>query len=352
MKRFLKIVLFTFIGIFLLLIFIAKTPFSFTSKTSNADFSHIQNKNLKGNEKVVDIAMLGAHDALSFNIKASSKIDPNDKDMETYSNGFVKFMLDGIIMRNAKAQKSSASELLKAGVRYFDIRLTYCDGVWYTMHGMISLPFSESLKQILSFLSETKELLILDFQHVFVGNTDLDNLINLLQDTKINAKNIFHYAHYNSLTEPINSLTYSSATSGGSGVILIFGPAMNNKYIYQRETNLRSLWHNQPKSDNIIKAIKNEMSLILDDFSSYESILRVNQAQQTPWILSDIFGTIFGWSLLDKANIHNPKILTSINMEQMFKALPILMVDYANCANKSFNTNIIKIINIYNSKLI
>jgi hypothetical protein len=351
MKKLRRFLIYFFAILIGSILLIGKSAFSFVGKPQSHNYSNIIFENVSKDARIIDVAILGAHDAFTSSINGKSLIDPNDSSMNLYANPIIKFMLNGVISRNSKAQHSDTKTLLEHGVRYFDIRLTYVNNTWYTNHGMISTEFKDCLIEILTFLDTTKEFLILDFQHIFIGSGSLNDLIVLLEETTVAGKNIFDYTRYDSSVTPIGDLTYQDVCALSSGVVMVFGSSITHTKIYDRNTCVRSNWHNKSSHQEMITCITNEHEYLTDNFDEYKDIIRINQAQQTPQLLSDIFGTITSWSLLDKANSHNAKLLTDLNLEELFVSMPILMLDYADSKKGNFNQEIIKIINKYNQTL-
>lgn len=140
------------IGVVVLLLNILYNPISL-NKVSNVDYSTVlKEANISDDVKVIDIALLGAHDAFSDKINLTSTPDPGEDGI--VAKKIVNAAFKGGLVRLSKAQKSNASQLLKKGVRYFDVRISYTEDGWYTKHALLSAPLRNYLEDIYRFLSE------------------------------------------------------------------------------------------------------------------------------------------------------------------------------------------------------
>jgi hypothetical protein len=155
-----------FLSILIAFILIINIPImSFGLTFSEEDYSQWMSETVNNEELVVNIAMIGAHDAFSNEIGMFSTVDPYESN--TIFRGVPGSLLKGYLVKQAKTQSGDVSQLLTGGVRYLDIRLSYLDDIWYTKHNYISGEFESIALNIISFLESNQgEFLILDFQHI------------------------------------------------------------------------------------------------------------------------------------------------------------------------------------------
>ncbi len=338
----------------LLIIMILVYPFSMTfSKPKAGNFNHIIKEGLENNQDtlVTKIAMLGAHDAFSNKISLTSKVDPAEDSI--VSTPVINKVIKGMIVREAKSQKSGSEQLLNSGVRYFDIRLSYMDNTWYTKHSLISDKLSTYLIPMIKFLSDNPgELVILDIQHCYYGNTDYNGLIEDLKNIKYEGKNIFDFLNYIPLITPLELLTYRLATLNGSksGIVMLVKNE-TTAYTYNYEKSIRSNWHNKITDDEMFKGIEEENDYLKKHKLENIGKFKVNQAQKTGQINSQILSTIIGWSLLDLANNFNEKLINHENFDDWLNQMPIVMVDYADSTKGNFNKLINQKLLKYNQNL-
>jgi hypothetical protein len=332
------------------LVLFAKGGFSLTFGASEADYSDVLSQGVSdGSSRIVDIAMLGAHDAFSHAITTSSPVDPGEAEDSLLRNETLGKFFDGVFVRLSKAQKSGAASLLEAGVRYFDVRVSYYQDNWYTKHGLISDKLALYLDEIIEFLTDNPgEFVIFDMQHIYFDETvDYGDLFDFLGSHQVAGTSLLDFIHYDPLALELGDLSYDIVTDNGTKaglVILAKTPAsLALPFHYERGNgdtavvNIRSLWHNTANTETLLTGIREEAAY-LDTTVIFEDILRVNQAQKTG-VLSDgeLWDTIFGWSLLDMAAKSNSVLIGESDFEDWLEVMPIFMVDFANSKKGDFN---------------
>lgn len=336
-------------------------PFSFANAKGSDDYSHVMCDNITNKDaKVTSIAMLGAHDAFSNGINKSSL--PNTNESGIYTNNIVNTLAKGLVVRMSKAQVASASEMLKAGVRYFDVRCTKIDNKYYACHGYLSYELDYYIKDIVDFLGENDgEFIIFDLQHFYTStatNYDISNqeyidLLNYLNQYK-NAKGLsfLDYIHYDSSVDALSNLTYQKVVSTNAGIIMLAKVSkLTDTYpltcIYKRDgdalkdggeyESVRSFWHNTNDTNELINGIDEEYDLVKE--KKYSGIFIINQAQETGFFTNlKIIRSLFSWSIIDMANFSNKALVS--DEERFVKwldAMPIVMVDYCTSKKGDFN---------------
>lgn len=335
MKRLVKtlrrIILFTFLTLFMLLSIVNAPWFFVSSKTSTIDYSSWMKDNLQVDQKIIDIAMLGAHDAFSHEIGIFSSVDINSAD--GIMQGFIGNIIKGFSVRQSKTQVVSAKELLKSGVRYFDIRLSFNEDkeTYYTVHNYFSSPLTEVLFEIEEFLIENPgEFLILDIQHVY--GVDYDNLHDFNEVYGyFQEANIFDYAYLNNIKE-LKEISYSDITDNGSkaGVIILSKFQHNKTEIWDYSSNIRSAWANSDNYSEIVSFLETEREFLINNQVYFDGF-RVMQAVATMQMsVSGIFGSFQTWSLLGRAREFNQYLLNYENFDLLVEAMPIIMIDYSS----------------------
>ena len=346
------------------IVLLGKGGFSFTFSVSKNDFNNVMREGVSdGTTRIVDIAMLGAHDAFSHKITTNSPVDPAEPSDSLLRQQTLAKVADGAFVRLAKAQKSDASTLLKAGVRYLDVRLSWYENEWYTKHGLISDKFSLYLGQTIKFLTDNPgEFVIFDMQHVYFDETvSYTDLFDYLNTYEVADKALTDFINYDPLAMQLRDLTYDIVTDSGTkgGVIILAKTAasVSLPFHYNRGNgdtqviNIRSLWHNTSDTDTLLSGIRSEYDY-LSNTVIYEDIFRVNQAQKTGALSgSDIWDTLLGWSLLDMANNSNTLLTTQEDFNAWFSKMPILMVDFSDSPKGNFNQVVNETIINYNQAL-
>lgn len=321
--------------------------------------SSVPNISVK-NPKINEIAMLGSHDAFSDKISTASDPDPGNKGI--MSSKFFSALTKGISTRFAKTQELDAKGQLSLGVRYFDIRASIIGGEWWTKHGLLSGKLDEYILQILEFAEEHNgEVIILDFQHVYLAEFTPHELFRHLSSVKRNGKNIYDYIAYKAENYPIGELRYNDVCAGGkTGLVLLFNcedydytfadiESEYKCYYYDRESDVRSLWHSTCVTTKLVREIDKECKL-LKTTTTHSDKLRINQTQHT--IKADgLYRVIFEWSLLNIADDYNAKLVQNANFNKWLSAMPIFMVDFTTSKKGDFNAKANKMIYDYNVRL-
>jgi len=360
-RKITKIILASLIVLLIALISTLFMPFTRKESDKLNSYEYVIRDSISNrNAKIVDIAMLGAHDAFSSDISYNSI--PNSNEEGIFNNKLVNTFGKGLVIRMSKAQIASAKELLYAGVRYFDVRITKLNGTYYTMHGYTSNTLESYLKDIVDFLSDHNgEFIIFDIQHFFtetgtnyeLSKSDYEDLLNFMLNIK-NDKgySIIDYTNYDS-SSPIGDLRYFNITNNGStaGAIILASTDEFN-CIYDRWHSIRSHWHETNSTKELLNGIENEFET-LETATYYDDLLRVNQAQKTGFLMNaSLIRSFNNWSLINFANDFN-KILVSD--EERFKRwltnMPIIMVDYSTSKKGDFNTKANEYIIEYNKNL-
>ncbi|MBN2540566.1 MAG: hypothetical protein JXB08_03470 [Bacilli bacterium] len=318
--------------------------FTVINNTTDTDYSNWMSETLSGNERIVDIAMLGAHDAFSYDIDIASPLDPYETN--SIMQGATGVLVKGFIVRQSRTQMSTASELLKAGVRYFDIRLTYDDGNWYTKHNYISTDFLPILQEIIDFLdANTGEVLILDFQHI----SGLD--YNSTDDYNVFHKMLFDSGilDYAPLNPDLSILTYGALTNAKTeSKVVITSKFANSLWdILQYDTAVRSEWADSDNFEYVYDFLKAEAAAIQtgDFYNRFRIMQGVTTMQMTG---GGIVKAIGSWSLINRAKAFNDYLISQPDFVDLLSELPIVMVDYADTNSRHFNEDIMQIIMDFN----
>ena len=343
-KKILKAVLI----VFLLLILIINLPVvSVGHKTSDLDYSNWMSETLDNDIRVVDIKMLGAHDAFSSDINFFSA---PDKYADSIMKGIPGTLLKGFLVRQSVTQITDANGLLRSGVRYFDIRLTYDEGTWKTKHNFVSSEFQQIANSITKFLKKNDgEILILDFQHI--NGVDY----NSSNDYKLFSAMLLEYGllEFNYFGgDDLGNITYGqvSEDKGASTVIIIDKFKVKNKKTYEYDLSVRSSWANRDNFRGTIDFLNNEMRTI-NEVHKYDDQFRVMQAVTTMQLsIPGILDSIRTWSLIERASKFNNALFNDNSFSDLINSMPIVMIDYCNSNDDNFLDNIMSDIIKWNSK--
>ena len=324
-----KIILFLFLVIFMLLSVVNAPWFFVSSKLSDSDYSNWMSENLEFEDKIFEIAMLGAHDAFSHEIDIFSPVDNSSAD--GLMQGFVGRLIKGFSIRQSKTQVVGASDLLKSGVRYLDMRLSFNEeeGEYYTVHNYFSTPLTDVLEELETFLADNPgEFIVLDIQHVYGvdydSETDFLEVYSYFEDTEL-----LDYAYPDNL-KPLFEVSYEDITASKTkgGLIMLSKFTEDNEYFWDYDSYIRSAWANEDEFDKIIDFLEKEMQEIILD-STYQDNFRIMQAVATMEMSGGgIMRSFETWSLLGRARDFNKYLLEYEDLEMLLFAMPILMTDF------------------------
>ncbi len=339
MKKILKWVLFLFILFFLAL----NVPvIEWSHSESDIDYSDWMGDTLKDDTLIIDVAMLGAHDAYSSDITITSEVDPYETGIASTLPGK---LIKGFLVKQSVTQVTDTQGFMKNGVRYLDIRLSYIDGEFYTKHGYVSSNFEAICMDLTDYLSNhPSEFLILDFQHIagldYENDEDYQVFLEMLMES-----NLIDY-HYNSNLQELNEITYSDITTNQTkaGVIIIDKFSKEEKETYHYDLTVRSNWADDDNFDNVVTFLNDEADLI-SETTEYVKMFRVAQGVTTMQMnLQGIYNGITSWSLVERAQDFNPYLTEQEEFQNIIDHLPIIMVDYANSNSQNFVNDIMDII--------
>ncbi|XFA98289.1 hypothetical protein ACAG96_05285 [Candidatus Izemoplasma sp. B36] len=344
LKRIGKSILVLLIILILFILVINIPIINFGHSQTDEDYSNWMSETLSNDQLIVDVAMLGAHDAFSNEIDIYSDLDPYNTD--SIMQGFTGILVKGFIVKQSVTQISDVEMLLNSGVRYLDIRLSLFEDEWYTKHNYLSENFNLITPKILDFLENNPgELLILDFQHingVDYGNIDDYQLFKqMLLD-----EGLFDYAY---TVNNLSNTTYGEITNSGteSKVVIISKFTNSSDEILYYDNSIRSNWADSDDFDYVLDFLEEESEFIVTE--NLQDRFRVMQAVTTMQMNgSGILKALMNWSLVNRAKSFNNYLVEYEGLEELLEELPIIMVDYANSNSKKFNENIMDIIMDFN----
>jgi hypothetical protein len=235
------------------------------------------------NRKLRELILPGTHNSGTSGINSNSEItDDMDARLRTWIN------LDPMKITHLSnwsiTQKLNIDEQLDLGIRYIDLRLCKSTkGEFVTCHSLSGLSLETIFEQIESFLknpNHDKELLLLDFNHVYeIKNADIDTLAMKIKKRfgdKIASSNVFHSKN-----------TLADFWDAKKQIIIL----MDNGYacetypeLFWSEARISSPWPDKQDPASLEKALENELKL-----HSFNKFF-VLQTQETPSVQNIIEG--------------------------------------------------------------
>ncbi len=363
-KRILRIFILILLIVLALLVTLNFPVATFLKHTTTQSYDTWMSETLSNEDRVIDVAMLGAHDAFTSEMDVFSPVDELSAD--SIQTGAVGLLIKGFSYKQSKTQVSDVTTLLNAGVRYFDIRLTYDldTKTWWTVHTYFSTPFQQVLEDIATFLSDHPgEFLVLDVQHVYAvdplsSSSPLLQIHNLFVDA-----GVMDYAYPDNI-KPLDEITYGDVTNNGTeaGVIILSKFYEVDSPIFVYQSSIRSAWANTDSLESLYTFLGEEAELIQnhnattgvqDDGFPVETdsleAFRVMQGVLTMQMSGGgIIEAALKWSLLERAMNVNTSLIEHEDFLIWLEAMPIFMVDYADSTKDDFLDNVMEIIINFN----
>jgi len=363
-RRILMRFLLTLIIVLLVLLTAINLPFTFLiRKTAVQDYSDWMGETLSPDQNVIDVAMLGAHDAFTADISLFSPVDPYSA--ATIQTGFVGTLIKGFSVKQSKTQVSGVADLLRAGVRYFDIRLTYNEAkeAWYTSHSYFSGDFVPILEELEAFLANHPgEFVLLDIQHVYGldASDPADLARGFAEIQSLFADSGLLERAFSSDSIPLSEVTYADVTENKTrGGVLIFTKLPNqDPAFWDYALCIRSAWANTDDSAALYAFLSaeadeiasgnaltgNQVSGVSDRIDAREG-LRVMQGVLTMQMNGEgIVTALLDWSLLNKAAKLNPELIANESFADWLAQMPIVMVDYADSHHGGFLDDVMRVV--------
>ena len=328
----------------------------------------------EANPRIVDIAMLGAHDANTFSLATDNGVDHIAADGIL---GKIFPVSAGLQYRFAVTQAVSPYMLLMQGARFLQFKFSLENGVWRAAHTVLGRELEKDVLDVLRFLDEHPgEVVLLLFQctNEEENNADCPLFDEWLAGVEYKGKNLYDYAEIyvgddaladdGSLSETrtdITDLTYNDVTDGGkqAGIVLLqryaelYGKNEYTRYFYDMDANALHRWHSRIGCSVLIDEI-DDYATDLTEMRAYRFGLRVNQTQAafSGATFGDILRDIGEWSLLKFASKYNVELLENENFSDWLKAMPIFQVDFANSDYGDFNNRVNGAIRARNEEIV
>ncbi len=321
------------------------------------------------NPRLVDIAMLGSHDAVTADLNADSPLDPFEK--ATFI-GKIDFMTSGLQYRYGITQTVGLGQQLLQGARFLHIKYTNYDGVWYGTHAHICGTIESHMLDVLKFLdTHPGEIVCLLFQPLYFGDATYASFHDYLDTVRYNDKTIYDYVNYGEVDTfdkgtggvRVGGLRYNDVTDNGlkAGAVLFdrrdvtiykasYEGVNTHLSYFDMDACATHVWHSRLGSKVLIQKI-NETANMISSVDDYDDKIRMNQTQGC-MSGKDIFADIGEWSLLKFAQKHNLAMLDNENFDFWLETMPVFQVDYVNCSEGDFNNRVNKKIRDYNVALV
>lgn len=211
-----------------------------------------------GNRPINRVIMPGSHDSGSYNL--GNEIPPKEDipyGLNVLSKWGINIVNDIVIRPWAKTQSLSIYDQLMNGTRAFDLRVAFrdADRDFYVVHGLLGPKLSEVLNDMVKFLQEhPQEIIIISVALKYMGNDIVGN--NNAVITKL--KNAFgDKLMIRGQLSPKS--TVNDITKAGKRVLVIYKDnafAMKDNSLWPQETDI-SNWTNSQYIDQLQSRVDN-----------------------------------------------------------------------------------------------
>lgn len=269
------------------------------------------------------VILPGTHDSATYGITNDSPISPDAATiMAILKTAAGPLGVNGIMAGWAKAQSLSIAQQLRAGIRYFDLRVGLNGGAFWTMHSLFSVALVSSvLEPVRDFLADyPQEIVILDFnQFGGMGPEDFTALQSLIENS------LGGYAPKPQALDPTSPV--SLFLQRGARAILIWRPSGSdpkngNPFFWDKE--LVSNWPNKQNPADLLSDLERNLgSAPANDFSVLQGVVTPDNTT----VLNALTpGSTTPSNLLEVARIVSPLVLTWL--PDWMRSLNIVILDH------------------------
>ena len=318
----------------------------------------------EANPRVVDLGMLGSHNANTYSL---SKYNGLSGEADKAGTRMLYRGAWGLMYRYSKNQVSDVYAQLSEGARFLQFRCGYFGDVWCGSHSAVDGPMDVYIQDV------PGEIVTLSFHVYGCGKYSARDMERELANISYGGHTLMDFIPYSDI--PLGDLTYNDVTVNGTkgGAVVMFqiwhasgndqARALAPEYLHKfyswggggdkaiGKTPYFSEWCNRMSSAGIAEGMEELCEEARTHPDYYKDALRVMQIQSTP-TLEDIWDTAGAWSLVRYAKKHNVEMISNPNFGKWMEYMPIVLVDFVTSANGDFNRRINQIITAYNENLI
>ncbi len=165
----------------------------------------------EANPRVIDLGMLGAHDASTYNLTkyVGMSGEVNRGAAVLYKCAW------GLTYRYSKTQVSTIYDQLEQGVRYVHIKSSYFDGKWCGSHSLIDGPLDVYIKDVIRFLQDADgEIVVVHLLIKYGGDATVTKFLSEIFDIEYNGLKFKDLVPYEDI--PLGELRYNDVTQTGT----------------------------------------------------------------------------------------------------------------------------------------
>ena len=239
------------------------------------------------------LSIPGSHDSGGFYLDKNSGIAPDEgKTVRNLAKLFGS-CAKNIIYNWSVTQELCFYDQLMQGVRYFDLRVAYDEATknFCFVHGLYGLPYSTIFKEFKEFLlKHPKEVLILDFNHLWDFTTD--QCIEFMKIIEENFSGMFFGPGTKGTKYSLKDLWNSNKQ-----IIAFYeddASAKENPLFWERN-KIFSPWFNTDNADNLIDDLDKRFDSLKEDcFNVFQAILTPQTSTVFLHLTGSLKGTLAG----------------------------------------------------------
>lgn len=274
---------------------------------------------------ITQLAIPGSHDSGSYYLDLDTPVAPGESNIVKLCGRFK--CGKEIIRRWSLTQKSTITDQLNKGIRYFDMRVGYLKDKndFFFVHGIYGYPISKLLGEMATFLKKNpKEILIIDFNHFYSFNDDLHQVF--INNVVFKYLKYFLYPGQGKVV----NFTLSEIWASGKQVFATYcdGSVCTKYPEFWCETSIYSPWFNTDSTTTLISDLNGRFNTLkADTFNVFQAIL----SPQTQTILSN-WESSLEECLVVPGNQRIEMWLQNVKTEQK-KGVNIVICDFISSQN-------------------
>eukprot|EP00026_Physarum_polycephalum_P010647 Phypoly_transcript_10816.p1 GENE.Phypoly_transcript_10816~~Phypoly_transcript_10816.p1 ORF type:complete len:321 (+),score=15.90 Phypoly_transcript_10816:102-1064(+) len=273
-----------------------------------------------GNRRLNQIALPGTHNSATYSFSRASRYAVDQPGLVKYRP---PWPVSSFIAQWSKTQARTIHQQLCDGIRYFDFRVGYQDGEFYTCHGMKGDTIRDILKTFIEYANKyPREVVIIDFNHFYkMGPAEHETLTQQIRDQL--GDKFWPFEHANATLDEAASMNLGP-------IVVVYHKPEGQRHSFYPNSAIQAPWAN---TDNIaLLQEKLQESLLRFDRGSKQ--LFVSQCILTPSLDTVLRGFCrCNWSLFGLANTLNQEVVEWIAKFHQSRPLNIVMVDHYHTCN-------------------
>lgn len=266
------------------------------------------------------LAIPGSHDSGAYYLDLDTPVSPDE-------SNFIKFVGrtkcgKEVIRRWSLTQKSTITDQLNKGIRYFDMRIGYLKDKndFFFVHGIYGYPISKLLAEMATFLKmNPKEILIIDFNHFYSFDEGLHSVF--INNVVFKYLKDFLFPGQGKVVD----FTLSEIWKSGKQVVARYcdGSVCTKYTEFWCEASIYSPWFNTDSITTLISNLNDRFNTLKSDtFNIFQAIL----TPQTKTIIKNVASSLEK-CLADPGDQHIKGWLENINTERK-KGVNIVICDF------------------------